>query len=568
MSVLTTGDLGAALVEILARGEDAERIQDQARAVGGCEHPIRLRGHLDTIDRHTGEVEQRWSSEGLADGVIHTRCNNRRASRCEPCSRLYQADAWQLVVSGLKGGKGVPETVAGHPTLFVTLTAPSFGPVHSSATDESGRVNPCRARRDQVGEVCEHGQATTCATRHAEDDPALGRPLCMDCWDYAGAVLWNAHASELWRRTRIRVYRELAALTGISERALKQDVSVQYVKVAEYQKRGLVHFHLLIRLDAARPPAVQRLGVPWRLPHRITPPPERYTVKLLARAVRSAVAHVEVGYPAHLTDASADGQGGEAQGPGREVGAGQGPEAFPQGTCRQAPLTRDLASTLEARDPSGSLTQPTPFGPPTGRDGVRHRLLPDVSVVPKARCARWGRQLDVREVQGEERGKVAGYLAKYAVKHTEAVGGLDRRLKVDDLALLAVPEHIWRLVVVAWRLALRDPGLRTDRWAHQLGYGGHFLTKSRHYSTTFTKLRAARARWAAWQRALSQVDPWELFRETARQALVKRWQVAGFGWRLSGDALLAQTVREQAQAAREAAREARTELTDVLALAG
>ncbi|MGH8887050.1 MAG: replication initiator [Egibacteraceae bacterium] len=34
--------------------------------------------------------------------------------------------------------------------------------------------------------------------------------------------------------------------------------------------------------------------------------------------------------------------------------------------------------------------------------------------------------------------------------------------------------------------------MRTDRWAHQLGYGGHFLTKPRHYSTTFTKLRNAR----------------------------------------------------------------------------
>lgn len=56
---------------------------------------------------------------------------------------------------------------------------------------------------------------------------------------------------------------------------------MQYVKVTEYQKRGLVHFHLLIRLDAARPPSVERLGVPWRLPHRIAPPPAGYTVEPL-----------------------------------------------------------------------------------------------------------------------------------------------------------------------------------------------------------------------------------------------------------------------------------------------
>ncbi len=109
--------------------------------------------------------------------------------------------------------------------------------------------------------------------------------------------------------------------------------------------------------------------------------------------------------------------------------------------------------------------------------------------------------MDVREVAGEERAKVAGYLAKSATKHTECVGGLDRRLKVEDLDVLPFSEHVHRLVVTAWLLALHDPNLRADRWAHQLGYGGHFLTKSRHYSTTFTKLRTARARWAAWQRS-------------------------------------------------------------------
>jgi hypothetical protein len=508
-------DLSTALADILSRGEDAEAIQDQARQVGGCEQPIRLRGHLDTIDRHTGEVEQRWSSEQLVDEVVHTRCNNRRASRCEPCSRLYQADAWQLIVSGLAGGKGVPDTVADHPTLFVTLTAPSFGLVHTRVVTDNGDVPPCRARRDEAAEVCAHGLPTTCTDRHTEDDPVLGRPLCMACWDYPGAVLFNAHASELWRRTRIRISRELATLVEISERQLKQQVSVQYVKVAEYQKRGLVHFHLLIRLDAARPAAVERLGVPWRLPQRITPPPKQYTAELLTRAVRNAVAHTEVPYPAHLTEEDTEGQ-------------------------------------TRAR----------------GAPSPGHGRLPDVTLVPKARCVRWGAQIDLRQVQAEERGKVAGYLAKYATKHTECVGVLDRRLKVDDLAVLVVPEHTYRLVITAWLLAIHHPELATDRWAHQLGYGGHFLTKSRHYSTTFTTLRTARARWAAWQRALERFDPWESMRHTARQTLIGRWQVAGFGWRLEGDALLAHTVRQQTHAAREAAKEARSELADVLALAG
>jgi hypothetical protein len=414
--------------------------------VGGCERPIRLRGHLDTVDRRTGELEPYWSFEALADGVVHTRCNNRRASRCQPCSRLYQQDAWQLVVSGLTGGKGVPDTVGEHPRLFVTLTAPSFGPVHTRVTEDNGQTVPCRARRDQADQVCVHGQPVTCGKRHDEDDPELGRPLCADCWDYAGAVLFNAHASELWRRTRIRIYRELAALTEISERRLKREVSVQYVKVAEYQRRGLVHFHLLIRLDAARPPAVHRLGIPWRLPHRITPPPENYTVEVLAQAIRNAVAHGEVPYPKQVVYGAVDDEAGKTQATARGAGAGQGPKAFPQGTWRQPPLTRSHSPNMACRDPgTGSLTQPTPLTAPGDRDDTRHPRLPDVNVVPKARCARWGRQVDVREVQAGERGKVAGYIAKYATKHTECIGGLDRRLKTDDLALLCVPEHVRRL---------------------------------------------------------------------------------------------------------------------------
>ncbi|WP_462203388.1 replication initiator [Frankia sp. CcWB3] len=47
------------------------------------------------------------------------------------CSAVYKRDARRLVLAGLAGGKGVPETVTGHPAWFVTLTAPSFGPVHS-----------------------------------------------------------------------------------------------------------------------------------------------------------------------------------------------------------------------------------------------------------------------------------------------------------------------------------------------------------------------------------------------------------------------------------------------------
>ena len=42
----------------------------------------------------------------------------------------------------------------------------------------------------------------------------------------------------------------------------------------------------------------------------------------------------------------------------------------------------------------------------------------------------------------------------------------------------------------------RVGGLRLRAWAHMLGFGGHWSTKSRRYSTTFTVLRRARVAFA------------------------------------------------------------------------
>jgi hypothetical protein len=81
------------------------------------------------------------------------------------------------------------------------------------------------------------------ARRHAPDDPCLGEPLCTACFDYEGAVAWNNVLGELWRRTTIYLPRQLAALLGVTQKRLHELVRVSYVKVAEYQTRGLVHVH-------------------------------------------------------------------------------------------------------------------------------------------------------------------------------------------------------------------------------------------------------------------------------------------------------------------------------------
>jgi len=55
--------------------------------------------------------------------LVFKACGNRRKTRCPACSDVYRNDARHLVMAGLAGGKGVPESVATPPMVFATLTA-------------------------------------------------------------------------------------------------------------------------------------------------------------------------------------------------------------------------------------------------------------------------------------------------------------------------------------------------------------------------------------------------------------------------------------------------------------
>jgi hypothetical protein len=274
-----------ALAEALARAANPagyDRWQQLVAQTGFCSHPVRLSGRVTAVDRATGEAAPMYESAAEPDGVLLTACGNRRENVCPTCSATYRADTWQLVAAGLRGGKGVPATVTAHPRLFVTVTAPSFGAVHSSRQVRH-RAQVCRPRTRR--KLCPHGRPVGCAVRHGEDEPVLGTPICPDCYDYAGAVLFNAYAPELWRRFTQDVSRQLAARAGVSQCRLRELVRLAFVKVAEGQRRGLVHFHAVFRLDAAGDPL------------DVAPPPARFTAELLAAAIRAAAARVAVTTP-------------------------------------------------------------------------------------------------------------------------------------------------------------------------------------------------------------------------------------------------------------------------------
>ena len=136
--------------------------------------------------------------------------------------------------------------------------------------------------------------------------------------------------------------------------------------------------------------------------------------------------------------------------------------------------------------------------------------------------------------------------------------------------------HLGRLIAYAWHLGTRpragppttaesdwhDTCGRLRRWAHMLGFGGHFATKSRRYSTTHKALRAARR---TWRRAPS--NDWRNRHHTAANddrgdtettLIVADLTLAGIGWNTTADAHLAAAAAARARAYRALAREERT----------
>jgi hypothetical protein len=481
--------LPGVLAEVVDRaGQDYERWAELVAQAGYCHHPIRLAGRVEHADRQTGEVRQIYDSGREPDGVLLKACSTRRESRCPSCAAVYRADAYQLLAAGLRGGKGVPESVAGHPRLFVTFTAPSFGRVHTRKAQ--GRlVLPCHPYRQ--GARCPHGLRAGCWHRHDPDDPRLGEPLCPGCYDAQAQVLWNALAPELWRRTTIAVYRTLGRLVGLQEGELRRLVRVSYAKVAEFQRRGAIHFHAVLRLDAA---------TECRCAGCLASPPERFTAALLEDALRQAVPAVRVSCP-----------------------------------------------SLEDR--------------------------PD-------RYARWGEQLDVRNISrdSEQAGElsaeqVAGYIAKYATKATERFGtGLDCRLHDGDLDHLdGLSAHVAELVRACWELGGRPEleGLRLRAWAHMLGFRGHWSTRSRRYSTTMTVLRRARVAFAKRRRARDGIplDAFGRVEDDQAVIVVASWVFVGAGYATEGERWLALSAAARAREQRRIAWEELTTTTTTSAAA-
>lgn len=166
--------------------------------------------------------------------------------------------------------------------------------------------------------------------------------------------------------------------------------------------------------------------------------------------------------------------------------------------------------------------------------------------LPGRPALRWGPQADVAVIAPDRRRAAAAYLAKYAIKSVDGAGQLDRQLRSGTLDHLDLPDQLARMAATAWTLAdhpaLTD--LRLRAWAHNLGYRGHWLTKSRYWSTTFGELRARRQRWRLAQLGITDD---QLDRRYAE------WEYQGIGHLSAGDAWLAASANEHRRQQRRAA---------------
>lgn len=118
--------------------------------------------------------------------------------------------------------------------------------------------------------------------------------------------------------------------------------------------------------------------------------------------------------------------------------------------------------------------------------------------------------------------------------------------------------HIASLVRTCWQLGAEPAlaSLRLRAWAHMLGFGGHWTTKSRRYSTTMGALRRARATWTARQYGHDTLGVDQDQDDVETVVVLREWAYRGAGYQTHGEAALAAAIacytREQRRIARAA----------------
>jgi len=149
-----------------------------------------------------------------------TRCMNRESARCPSCSRVTTKDWAAIMRSGVFNP---PSSAPPSRWMFLTLTAPSFGPVHYVPRDHQRKLR------------------CACGATHKprRDDHLRGSSVHPNTYRYDDQVRWNRDSGRLFDRTRAAL---AARIPGLS-----------YAAVREWQSRGTIHLHVILRVPSTVP---------------------------------------------------------------------------------------------------------------------------------------------------------------------------------------------------------------------------------------------------------------------------------------------------------------------------
>src|SRR5699024_10060762 len=150
---------------------ESQRLDATAEALEGvgiklpCQRPVRMIGTNTT----TGEQIE-----------LELRCNTRKARVCPSCAALYRGDISAIMREGIHTAQEHGDKI-----VFLTMTAPSFGPTHFVPPTPPPRLNGrLRANWDK-----RYRRRCPCGQHHAPGDRRwIGLPAYADAYDYGGQV--------------------------------------------------------------------------------------------------------------------------------------------------------------------------------------------------------------------------------------------------------------------------------------------------------------------------------------------------------------------------------------------
>lgn len=159
------------------------------------------------------------------DGRHRIRCKQKDPGKCHGCSTIHRRHTKIIIWSGINKNRELStqnvEIDGNHSFYFVTLTAPSFGSVHKLDKHSS---NPTKC---------------ACGITHDAKDPYVSTPIDTSRYRYREQVLWNVWSNDLYKRTQEKLRKVLPG--------------AEMCSIREPQKRGVVHYHVLVRVPATVP---------------------------------------------------------------------------------------------------------------------------------------------------------------------------------------------------------------------------------------------------------------------------------------------------------------------------